>query len=68
MTHGPARPRLRTRSGELAGAASRAIPAVGLLAGAVFVASQLNHGWVPLDDGTLAESAQRVLARRAPAP
>ena len=34
--------------------------------GAVFVASQLNHGWVPLDDGTLAQSAQRVLLGELP--
>ena len=46
--YGPAGPRVRTRSEQLTGAASRAVPAVGLVAGAVFVASQLNHGWVPL--------------------
>ena len=57
---------MRTRAGQLARTAWRAIPAVSLLAGAVFVASQLNHGWVPLDDGTLAESAQRVLAGELP--
>ena len=34
--------------------------------GAVFVASQLNHGWVPWDDGTLAQSAQRVLLGELP--
>ena len=64
--YGPAAPSVRTRSGQLAGAASRAVPAVGLVAGAVFVASQLNHGWVPHDDGTLAQSAQRVLVGELP--
>ena len=53
-------------SRHLARTVSRAIPAVGLTAGAVFVASQLNHGWVPLDDGTLAQSAQRVLLGELP--
>ena len=57
---------MRSRSGQLAGAASRAVPAVGLVGGAVFVASQLNHGWVPSDDGTLAQSAQRVLLGELP--
>ena len=64
--YGPAGPRVRTRSEQLTGAALRAVPAVGLIAGAVFVASQLNHGWVPLDDGTLAQSAQRVLLGELP--
>jgi hypothetical protein len=32
-----------------------------LVAGAVFVALELNHGWIPIDDGTLAQSAQRVI-------
>ena len=64
--YGPAGPGVRTRSGQLAGAASRAVPAVGLVGGAVFVASQLNHGWVPWDDGTLAQSAQRVLLGELP--
>ena len=62
----PAGPGVRSRSGQLAGAASRAVPAVGLVGGAVFVASQLNHGWVPWDDGTLAQSAQRVLLGELP--
>ena len=44
-------------------ASHAAVPVAGLLAGAVFAALQLNHGWVPWDDGTLAQSAQRVLAR-----
>ena len=64
--YGPAGPGMRSRSGQLAGAASRAVPAVGLVGGAVFVASQLNHGWVPWDDGTLAQSAQRVLLGELP--
>ena len=64
--YGPAGPGVRSRSGQLAGAASRAVPAVGLVGGAVFVASQLNHGWVPWDDGTLAQSAQRVLLGELP--
>jgi hypothetical protein len=63
---GPAEAGIRTRSGQLARSVSRAIPAIGLAAGAVFVASQLNHGWVPLDEGTLAQSAQRVLAGELP--
>jgi len=46
--------------------ALRALPALVLVAGAVFVASQLNHGWIPWDDGTLAQSAQRVLDGELP--
>ena len=57
---------VRTRAGHLARTVSRAIPVVGLTAGAVFAASQLNHGWVPWDDGTLAQSAQRVLLGELP--
>ena len=47
-------------------AAARFLPFVVMAAGAVFVAAQLNHGWVPLDDGTLAQSAQRVLYGELP--
>ena len=64
--HGPAGPRARGRLDQLASAASRAVPVIALVAGAVFVALELNHGWVPLDDGTLAQSAQRVLDGELP--
>jgi hypothetical protein len=47
-------------------AAAGAFPAVALVAGVIFVASQLNHGWVPHDDGTLAQSAERVLDGELP--
>ena len=66
QAYGSDEPSVRTRFEQLSGAASRAIPTIGLTAGAVFVASQLNHGWVPLDDGTLAQSAQRVLLGQLP--
>ncbi len=45
---------------------SRALPIVALVVGAMFAASQLNHGWVPWDDGALAQSAQRVLLGALP--
>ena len=56
----------RGRFERVAGAADSVVPVVGLVGGAVFVASQLNHGWVPWDDGTLAQSAQRVLLGELP--
>ena len=66
LTYGHARRSEQTRSEQLVGALSRLVWAAALIGGAVFVTWQLNRGWVPLDEGTLAESAQRVLAGELP--
>lgn len=66
LTYGHARRSEQTRSEQLVGALSRLVRAAALIGGAVFVTWQLNRGWVPLDEGTLAESAQRVLAGELP--
>ena len=57
---------MQVRLQQLSGVTSRALPIVALVLGTMFAASQLNHGWVPWDDGTLAQSAQRVLLGELP--
>jgi hypothetical protein len=62
----PPAPHPRARVEQVSCALARVFPVVGLVAGVIFVAVQLNHGWVPFDDGTLAQSAQRVLLGELP--
>ena len=47
-------------------AAWRAVLGAAWLAAAVWVAVRLNQGWVPHDDGSFAQSAQRVLDGQLP--
>lgn len=42
------------------------LPLVIVLVSAAYVAWHLDRGWIPLDDGTLAHSAQRVLQGELP--
>ena len=48
------------------GAVERYLPVIVILLAAVLLASDLNQGWVPHDEGALGQSAERVLAGQVP--
>src|SRR6478609_658945 len=48
------------------GAVERRLPVIVILLAAVLLASDLNQGWVPHDEGALGQSAERVLAGQVP--
>src|SRR6478736_3030545 len=48
------------------GAVERYLPVIVILLAAVLLASDLNQGWVPHDEGALGQSAERILAGQVP--
>jgi hypothetical protein len=47
-------------------AVERSLPLLVILLAAILLASELNQGWVPFDEGALGQAAERVLAGQVP--